>query len=358
MVVCLDRVGAARPWGLVGLNGLFLFVGFVSAHYVARHYFQLSRNWATATLLFTALSFALVKHFTLPLTDIPFFGISMIAIALMVTAERKSGASYYILWAAALSISIVCVLVRPIAIALFPSLVWSLGAHLGFGDILRLHKKILIGCAALTAILAGAVSVLLFHTKYVQEALSVIARQGLGRGIRNILLFRVHEIGELSLNAPASKLGTLAPLVWVFGAIAIVALVMCVRHCRMGFAEVYLAAYVFIMFLWPYLDTRFWTPVLPLMLAELFSLARPWTLTGWEKYVGVVYSAGYATMGLAALAYSTCITFSGREFPLRYGDDHLRATYELFYSDIQVDRSKVNQPVLELLQRYSGQPTH
>ena len=357
MVVCLDRVGEARPWSLVGLNALFLFVGFISANYVARHYFQLSSKWGIATLLFTALSFALIKHFTLTLTDIPFFGISMIAAALMVRAERESGASYYIFSAAALSISIVSVLVRPIAIALFPCLVWSLGAHLGFGEI-RLNKRILIGSAALAVVLAGSVSVLLLHTKYVQEALSVLARQGLGRSIRNILLFRVHEIGELSLNAPASKLGVLAPLVWVFGVTGTVALAVYVRHCRMGFVEVYLAAYMFILLLWPYGDTRFWTPVLPLMFAELFSLAQPWTFTGWKKYVTVLYSAVYALMGLVALAYSTWITFSGREFPRRYGDDHLRPTYELFYSDPHVDRSRVYEPALELLQRYSGQPRH
>ncbi len=358
MVVCLDRVGAARPWSLVGLNFLFLLVGFVSAKYVARYYFQLSGNWGTATLLLTALSFALIKHFTLTLTDIPFLGLSLIAVALMVKAQNESGTSYYIFWAAAFSVSIVGVLVRPIAIALLPSLVWSLGAHLGFGEILRLNRKILIGCATLTVVVACAVSVLLLHTKYVQEALSTLAHQGLGRGFRNILLFRVHEIGELFLNAPASKLGLLAPLVWIFGATGTAALVACARRCRIGVVEVYLAAYLFIMLLWPYGDTRFWTPVLPLIFAELFSLAQPWTFTGWKKYVSVMYAAVYALMGLAALAYSTWITFSGREFPRRFGDDHLRATYELFYSDPQADRSRVNQAALELLQRYSGQPRH
>ncbi len=83
MVACLDRMGVARPWSLVGLNALFLFIAFVNTGYVIRHYFQLRSRWGIATLLLTALSFALVKHFTLTLTDIPFFGISMIALALM-----------------------------------------------------------------------------------------------------------------------------------------------------------------------------------------------------------------------------------------------------------------------------------
>src|SRR5215475_4517308 len=38
MVVWLERVGAARPWGLVGLNALFLLIGFICAKAVARQY--------------------------------------------------------------------------------------------------------------------------------------------------------------------------------------------------------------------------------------------------------------------------------------------------------------------------------
>ncbi len=96
-------------------------------------------------------------------------------------------------------ISILGALIRPIAIALFPCLVWSLGVRLGVGRILLVNKKILIGFAALAMVLACAASALLLRTEYVQEALSVLARQGLGRGIRSILFFRIHEIGELSL---------------------------------------------------------------------------------------------------------------------------------------------------------------
>jgi hypothetical protein len=57
-------------------------------------------------------------------------------------------------------------------------------------------------------------------------------------------------------------------------------------------------------------------------------------------------------MGFAALAYSTRITFSGRDFPFRYGDHHLRSTYLLFYSDARADRSGIDESALAILQRY------
>lgn len=354
MVVGLERVGAARPWGLVGLNALFLCIGFASAAYVARHYFRLSRDWAGIALLFAALDFALIKHFTLPLTDIPFFGISMFAVALLVRGERERGPKYYVFWAAALSTSAVGVLVRPVSIALFPCLLWSLGAHLSIGEIVRLNKRLIVIGLGVFSGIVFVVAVLLLHTRYVQEGLSVLAHQGLARGLRNTLLFRVHEIGELCLNAPAGRLGSLSPLVWIFGATAIVGLARYLRYCRLGFAEVYLAAYTLMMFVWPYGDTRFWTPVLPLIFAELFALARPWEFTGWKRRAIVLYAAVYVLMGFAALGYSSWITFSGREFPHRYGDGYLRSTYELLYSDPGARRSIAHdERALEVLDRYS-----
>jgi hypothetical protein len=354
MVACLDRLGMARPWSLVGLNAVFMFLALGCAYYVACDYYQLNSNWALIVILFTSLSFALVKHFTQTLTDLPFFGTSMAALALTVRAEKESRASYYALWAAALSISIASVLIRPTALALFPCLAWSLGGRLGLGEILLRNKKILIGCTLFAVMLACALAIFLFHTIYIQGALLVFAHQGLGRGIRETMQFRVGEIGELTMNVPATKLGPLRPLVWIFGVAGIALLAFNARRCRMGVVEAYLAAYLFIVLIWPYSDARFWMPVLPLIFAELFSAARPWTFTGWKKRVTVAYSGAYAFMGLAALAYSTWITFSGREFPRRYGDGNLRATYEFFYSDPNVDRSKVDPPALEMLQRYAG----
>jgi hypothetical protein len=109
------------------------------------------------------------------------------------------------------------------------------------------------------------------------------------------------------------------------------------------------------LLLWPYADARFWVPVLPLIFAELFSAAQPWTFRGWKKGVSVVYATAYALMGVTALAYSTWITFSGPKFPLRYGDGKLRATYQAFYSQRRPDDSaKIDAAGLEVLRRYAG----
>lgn len=354
IVACLDRAGLARPWSLVGLNAVFLFLALACAHYIALRHFNLNRDWSLAALLFTALSFALIKHFPLTLTDIPFFGTSMAAVALTVRAEKEFGPRYYAWWAAALFASLLSMLIRPTAIALVPCLLWSLSVKLGWGRFLLRNKKILIGCAALTLVFACVAAVMLLRTIYVRGALLVFAHQGLGRGIRNTVRYRLEEIGQLVLNAPISKLGRALPLIWFAGLGGIAILVAIARRCKLRTVEVYMASYLLIVLIWPYGDARFWVPVLPLLCAELFSQVQPWTFRNWKKYFSVAYATGYVLMGLAAFTYSTWITFSGSNFPSRYGDGNLRPTYQLFYNHSEVEKARLDLPALEVLERYAG----
>ena len=59
----------------------------------------------------------------------------------------------------------------------------------------------------------------------------------------------------------------------------------------------------------------------------------------------------FATFGLAAIVYSTILSFAGSTFPDRYGDGALRPTYcAAFQScDGSWDSSKVDANVLRLL---------
>lgn len=193
----------------------------------------------------------------------------------------------------------------------------------------------------------------LFRTKYVHEAIAIFSAGNVIRPISRILLFRVHEVGELSLNLPSSKLGPLQPVAWIIGAVVVTLVLRYLRPSRLGSVEVYLAAYVGILCVWPYGDTRFWIPVLPLLFAEIFWLTQPWTWSGWRRTFVNWYAVGYFLAGLLALAYSTWLTFSAGAFPDRFGDSHLRPTYRAFYGYPNIDQSQIDQAALELLRRYS-----
>lgn len=352
IVVCMERLGVARSWGLIGLNVFFLFVGLSASGYTALRYFRLSNSWAIVTALLTSLSFPLIKYFTLPQTDIVFFGISLMAVAALVRAEREPGNKYYAWWASAVLLAVTALLMRQVGVALIAGLIWSISTRIGIGRVLRWNKRLLVvGCVVAT-LLVSVASFVLWRTTYVQGAISLVGTWGIKRSFYAIVRYRLREIGELAINTPANRLGPLSPLVWFVGLGACVMLIMLVRRSRLGSVEAYLATYAAILLFWPYGDPRFWIPVIPLIAAALLSSWQPWALTGWKRRLSLSYSAIYILMGVAALAYSTRITFSGEQFPFRYGNE-LRSTYEFFYYGVSSEEAAVNQPAIEVLERYS-----
>lgn len=142
MVVCLNKMHLGNAWSLVGLNEIFLLLGLLAAYYAIRTYFAFPVEWALAILLLTGLSFSLIKHFTLALTDVPVVGVSLMALAFVVAAEKQVGYWYHLLWGVALGLSVGALLIRPVAVALLVCLSWSFCAHIG---VWRFLKTIAVG---------------------------------------------------------------------------------------------------------------------------------------------------------------------------------------------------------------------
>ena len=353
MVAALERLNLASPSTLVGLNEIFLIIGLIGAYYIGRRYLALTTLWSLSAVFLSCMSFVFVKHFTLPLTDLPFVGISFLALSLLVAAEKEPGPKYYLLWAAACVFSALAIVVRPIGIAMIPALAYSVGTHLRIRHYLRMHRGWLVGSLLATiSIGCGGLTVVL-RSKYVHEAMAVFASGGVIRSLSKLVVFRVREIGELLINVPYSQLRALSPLVWVTGALAIALTLRYVRPSRFGTLEIYIATYLCILLIWPYGDTRFWIPIVPLLSAEVVSILEPWSWRGTRRVAGITYAAIYVFAGILAMSYSTLITFAGHSFPERYGDNNLRSTYRLFYGYSNVDRSKVDDSVLALLRHYS-----
>src|SRR5437868_14658045 len=74
MIAMLELMRMARPWGLVGLNCALLLVGLVATYVIARKAIALSREGSLFACLLTLLSFIIIKHAALALSDIPYFG--------------------------------------------------------------------------------------------------------------------------------------------------------------------------------------------------------------------------------------------------------------------------------------------
>jgi hypothetical protein len=93
--------------------------------------------------------------------------------------------------------------------------------------------------------------------------------------------------------------------------------------------DVYVLSYLCIMFGWPYMDSRFWLPVIPILLAY-WMIGFNHKIKAWRGFLARCFICWYFLTGLSALVYSSRISLSADRFPDRYGDGNLRSTYCIF----------------------------
>ena len=329
LMAVLLRLGLAHSWVIIALNLVLLAVALYATYDVLRE-FAFGKTAALAVVLLSLLSFVIVKHCTIPLTDIPFFCFSMCCLAAMSRASRLGlNGKFFLLAAAAWALAIVAIMVRRIGIALLPALVFLVANNPGVrGFIRELSHRARTIIALIVLVIAMPTAVVIART----STLSDFARSTSGAGIAAVLertiSYRLIEFGELFINFPIT--GKTFPGLHIFVSLIGSALLLLVlgglvtRRQKFGPPEVYLISYMAIMFVWPFCDTRFWLPVIPLLIVYSALALRKIKM---PKAIVVVYCSGFALLGLAAIAYSTRISFAGPKFPDRYASGNLRPTY-------------------------------
>lgn len=356
LLAVLLKVGFAHPLVIVGLNMVFLSVGLFGAYCVLSREFFEDRALVLLICSFSLLSYVVIKHSTIPLTDVPFFCCSMSCIAVMSRARRiDSNLRFAVLASASGLLALAAMAVRTIGVALFPPLIFVIVSRLQWGSLPKefsFRTKLII--AAVGVLVGGGATLLLATTNYWGFLIGVAKNANVPGLILQILSDRLMEFGELLGNFPTSKLpkelhfmvpwmGLLLLVVVLFG--------LATKRKKIGPTEVFLVCYIGILFAWPCYDARYWLPVIPLLIGytglTIKSLRFP-------KAVIAIYCIAYATLGFGAIAYSSRITFAGSKFPDRYGDGNLRSTYCAALQSCQDggDPSKVDAKVLRLLQEY------
>lgn len=352
----LARAGLLCSAGIVAVNLLFLLLGCVGAVYLLKNAWQLKPALALGAVLLTLASHIFIKHITLPISDVVYFGLSLAALALIVAATRvPSRARGYQLLLAAVLVTATALAVRTVAVTLLPAIAWA---------ILLIHREslrnvkpaawMMIGLGILAGV--ATVAVLALRSLYVQEMLATYSGNGgLLDAIRLIVQYRCRELGELLLNIPGNRLpprlNRLAPGLGVALLMGL-AWAMYRRRRQIGPLEIYLLGFATIMAAWPYSDIRFHAPVVPLifgLLAATFSPALP-----WRRLVVGVFMAIFCACGLAAMVYSTALTYSGQRFADRFGDKpEFRAAYrQVFYGAPPPAGVQMDVHVVDVLRRY------
>jgi hypothetical protein len=358
ILAALSRTGLGSAAGLIGLNLVMVALGCVGAACVMRQSFRFTPDVIGAVGVLTLLSWVVVKHATIPLSDVSYFGISMICLAVLQWSAVETRSRRYIGLAVGAILVIAAIAVRTVGIALVPALAISCAPVHAWATIPAWYRRNPVrGSIAFFVIIAAAIAgaVGITQTGYFQEMLSYWS------GWDKVCRIRLEDWGELVINTSMAKLpSSLQRIVPCAGAIG--ALLVCcgaVRRAKLGAADLYTACYTAILVVWPWRDGRFWLPVFPLFAAYAWLALATVTNIKWVRELIFGYLVMFVLMGCAALFYSSQISLAGERFAELYGGGTYRDSYRAFSTpEAKEGRTAAGDPkLIRLLERYgSGIP--
>ena len=354
-VAILIKMGLPYTSILIGFNIVFLCAGFLALRLVLRRFGYGTFSFLNISIL-TLFSFVVIRHFTIPLTDICFFAVSMSCLALMESATELHGwllvRRLILIWIAVT----VTLSIRRIGLALVPALLWTMISKPEINSTIRgCSTKIKIAGASLIVLAGAGTAWIVMHFSTLGDWKQVLIGHHFLEAAYGILHFRLRELGEITLNIPSQMLPAKADdLLMVIGALLMMVLLAGI-HIRgqLGPTGIYVLGYLLIMFTWPYYDPRFWLPILPLVIAYAGLTLKRLQQFSICGTAAEVYSLTFVAMGIVALLSSTMITFSGQNFPNLYRDGIYRSTYcSIYHSCDRPDSKPIDHAALHVLRVY------
>lgn len=332
----LMKAGLFSSVTMVASNLIFFAIGLaLSFRTLIALGFQRSR--AMFACLMTLLSFTAVKHITQGMSDFLFFAAAS-CVCWLITVKSPYR------WAAMLSCAMCAIEIRFVGLALLAPLIVTAWPYLR-------KRPIMMGVVSGVAFVGLAIG-LWAGRHYLLANAELLRSHGWFHFLATTATVHSQDFAELIINAPFSKLpaswsalllpiGAATSLIFVTGVFAL--------RDRAKWLFAYLIAYTALILPWPFTDPRFWLPVMPfvfLAIAEGIALVFEHSP---KLSVVAPYVITFCVLGLAALGYSTWLTFSGPKFPERYGDGLLRTAYQANCWSAAVG---ANERALELLRRY------
>jgi hypothetical protein len=332
----LMKAGWFTSATMVASNLIFFAIGLaLSFRTLLTLGFQ--RSQAVVACLLTLLSFTAVKHITQGMSDFLFFAASSCVCWLMTVRSRYR-------WPAIFLCTIAAIEIRFIGLALLAPLL-----VMAWPDVRNSRTLMaIVGSVTFVGLAVG----LWAGSHYLLANADLLRSYGFARFLETAAKAHSQDFAELILNAPFSKLPTgWTVLLLPVGAVTFSFFVTGIfaLRSRAPWLFTYLIAYMALILPWPFTDPRFWLPALPFVfLAIAEGIATVFRHRPNLRLVAA-YVVTFCVLGLAALGYSTWLTFSGPRFPARYGDGILRTAYQANCSSASAD---VNPRALDLLRRY------
>jgi hypothetical protein len=356
MIAGLLKFGMGRSFAIICLNLFFLIGGLFATYQLTSRRFLESRMVKLLVCCAALLSFVFVKHFTLPLTDIAFFGTATCTVAFLDYASRqKCGKKFVAVIASAFGMVLISIMIRRIGVSLIPAFLFVLAfqpqVRTYFSSVPS-RMKLIISISLLGSLLA--IVYVILATSTLMDFVDVISKTGITEIPLRIVSYRLTELGELAVNVPAAKLPS--QVQWVLpwlgsGLLSVVVFALSIRRRVVGVVDVYFCGYLAVLFVWPYFDARFWLPVIPLLAGySALAIGRLAERSVVRTFVAA-YCCFFVLAGAASLSYSTRISLAGSKFPDVYGDGSLRPSYCAALGTCP-PTGKIDPKVVYLLQAY------
>jgi hypothetical protein len=343
LIAGLDLVGAARAWGIVLMNTAFIVLGLAALARMLRRDLGWGNNAVLGVFLATLLAWPLIRIASLTLSEAPFLGLSLMAVAAAAEARRRQR-----LWPLALAcvLTLAAIATRTFGIVLVPALLAGLPTARG--------RRVV---APLVAVVGLAGFFALGPSRYLGEA-----TWRWEQGPIMPVLWQVRDLfqvaGELAINVPLDRAPAGAASIYFVvgvGAVALAAFGAVSIARAAPVLVVYAAASAALLFVWPFAQARLAVPVLPVLVACVGAGAS--RLPRTARSAGLAWALGFAAVGIVGLGYTTRLSFAGDAFPKRYmahsDEVPTRAAYRVAWGSADpADRRDANPRTLWALRRF------
>jgi hypothetical protein len=335
VIAGFDRLGIACSATFITFNLVLLAGGLLAFCKVCRDDVGLGPNGALGVACLVLASWVVIKHATQAQSDVAFFGFEMIALWMISRVFHTRTYGRW-LWAlAALCLIVIATLIRSAGVTLLPPLAWALLGNFRTPLLRALFRsRASVFWILLTAAAVAATGYIFFTaTRYGNEAIREFSNRGGAVFLIRLELNRLREAGSIATNVPST-----ISVWWVYIPLRIIGFVVLakaahslwLRRTNLGVLDVFFCGYLAMLVAWPYEDSRFWMPLVPIIAAWGLLWGRN---GGWSRPALGVLTAGMVSLGIIALSYSTWVSWSGEKFPDRYASGRNRAIYRAAYYD-------------------------
>lgn len=296
------------------------------------------------------LSFVNIKHFTLPVSD-QLFTLLFIA-SIYFWSKFFNRRRYYLI--AALILTAAAMYVRTAGIAIVPGLIF----YLIYNNRAKFAaNKLLTG--GIVFVLVAAIALFIIKFPFFEARIGYISQLDLGAMIKEPstlagrLGLHFKELGEATFNMPYSKLAgiikvgnfdTAQYFLVVLGAVTLYIAARAIAKLKLMGSVAFWVFFVYLLmiFLWPFYDTRFLIPVIPVFIYLLYTHLVKFVKS---RYGSIIPVTLYISLGFLSLAYSDAISLNKAFFLNHYGaDPGLTEKYRVHFDN----QSKGTRPVYNI----------